>query len=191
MPLPPPLAIGAKVFGLGLSKTGTHSLNRALDDLGIRSIHYPDPGLMVAGRFEEALAGYDGATDISVSAFYRELDAAYPGSRFILTVRDLPEWVASVADHRARRDGLPIPPGCPKAVLRRMLYTSSRFDETSYVAGYHAHEADVRQYFRGRPGDLLVMNICAGEAWDVLCPFLGVEAPATPFPARNRRAITA
>jgi hypothetical protein len=191
MPLPPSFPAGAKVFGLGLSKTGTHSLNHALEDLGIRSVHYPDPGMMVAGRFDEALEGFDAATDISVSAFYRELDAAYPGSKFILTLRDLPQWIASVADHRARRDGLPIAPGCPKAIIRRMLYTASRFDEPLYAAGYHAHEVDVRGYFRDRPRDLLVMNLCGGEGWDVLCPFLGVEAPAKPFPARNRRAVTA
>jgi hypothetical protein len=183
------LPAGAMVFGLGLSKTGTHSLNHALEDLGIPSVHYPEPAQMVAGRFEEALGGHRGATDISVSAFYRELDAAYPGSRFILTLRDVPEWLVSVADHRARRDGTPPAPGCPKAIIRRMLYTSAKFDRGLYEAGYHAHERDVRGYFRDRPRDLLVMNICAGEGWEVLCPFLGVDAPAAPFPARNRRAV--
>jgi len=35
------LKAGAKVFCLGLSKTGTSSLSEALNLLGIRTVHYP------------------------------------------------------------------------------------------------------------------------------------------------------
>ena len=38
-----------------------------------------------------------------------------------------------------------------------------------------------------RPDDLLVLDICGGRAgWEVLCPFLGVPVPNTPFPNANR-----
>lgn len=182
------IARPTKVFGLGLSKTGTHSLNEALGIVGFPAVHYPEPKLMVAGRFEEALAGFDGATDISVSAVYRELDEAYPGSKFVLTVRDMPGWLASVEDHRARRDHTPPEAGCPKAVIRRMIYGSAVFEEAGFAEAYRAHEADVREHFRNRPEDLLVMDICGGEGWERLCAFLGVPVPVTPFPAKNRRA---
>ncbi|HEX8335676.1 MAG TPA: sulfotransferase [Pyrinomonadaceae bacterium] len=33
---------------------------------------------------------------------------------------------------------------------------------------------------------LLVMDITAGDGWEVLCPFLGVEIPDRPFPHENR-----
>jgi hypothetical protein len=47
----------------------------------------------------------------------------------------------------------------------------------------HVHR--VRAYFADRPGDLLVMDIAAGDGWGVLCPFLGLPTPDTPFPRRG------
>lgn len=35
------------------------------------------------------------------------------------------------------------------------------------------------------PGDLLVIDICAGERWEKLCPYLGCEAPDISFPHAN------
>lgn len=32
----------------------------------------------------------------------------------------------------------------------------------------------------------LRMNICAGEGYEKLCPFLGVPVPISPFPWQNR-----
>lgn len=38
-----------KVFGIGLSRTGTYSLSKALDVLGFYTIHYPiDPTTLLA-----------------------------------------------------------------------------------------------------------------------------------------------
>ena len=52
---------------------------------------------------------------------------------------------------------------------------------------YERHNSEVRAYFADRPEDLLVMDITAGDGWDVLCPFLGVEAPADEFPMMNSK----
>lgn len=180
------------VFGIGLSKTGTHTLTSALEALGYRAIHYPDPRAMLEGRFEDALRGFNAATDISVSAFFRELDAAYPGSRFILTTRDEGAWLESVEDHRARRDALPIEANCPKAEIRRRLYRSARFDREVYRAALTRHARDVAGYFADRPGDLLLVDICARPAWEPICEFLRCPVPDLPFPHRNaRRASSA
>jgi hypothetical protein len=177
-----------RIFGLGLSKTGTHSLNSALTALGFPSIHYPDPGLMLAGRFDDALRGFAAGTDISVAAFYRELDVYYPGSKFILTLRgDLEGWLESVGDHRRRRDGAAEDPGCPKAAVRRLVYGTSTFDRELFIMAYHRHASAVRAYFEGRPGTLLELDIIAGDGWDELCPFLRVETPEAPFPDLNKR----
>ena len=43
----------------------------------------------------------------------------------------------------------------------------------------------VKEYFRNRPDDLLVMNICGGEGWEVLCLFLNKPIPSVPFPKLN------
>ena len=42
------------------------------------------------------------------------------------------------------------------------------------------------EYFRERPKDLLVLNVCAGEGWEKLCPFLNKERPDVPFPYLNK-----
>jgi hypothetical protein len=61
------------------------------------------------------------------------------------------------------------------------------FDRPLFSAAYDRHHQDVLGYFRGREGDLLVLNICAGEGWERLSPFLGREVPQDPFPWENRR----
>ncbi len=174
------------VFGIGLSKTGTNSLNEALCTLGYRSLHYPDCVLMLAGRYDDALCGHDAATDISVAAFFRELDAAYPGSKFILTVRSLGAWLRSVGEHMARRPPESMHPGEPRGEVRLRLYGTRGWDADLFVEAYRRHTAAVRAHFAGRQGDLLVLDVCNGEGWEKLCPFLGRPIPAAAFPALNR-----
>lgn len=175
------------VFGVGLSKTGTHSLNAALEMLGWPSIHYPDPALMLAGRFGEALAGRSAGTDISVSALYRELDRAYPGSLFVLTVREASGWIESVEDHRRRRAHEDVT-ACPKAAVREIVYGTRGFDRDLFLASLEEHERGVRGYFAGAPGRLLVVDQVAQPRWEPLCGFLGVAAPGAGYPHRNARA---
>jgi len=175
------------IFGIGLAKTGTHSLNDALELLGWRSIHYPDPALMLGGRFDEALDGCDAATDAPVAALYRQLDAAIPGSRFILTQRDLEPWLASLEHHMSLQDPASFMGDSPKGLLRERLYGTRRFVRQTMIQARTGHRHDALQYFRDRPGDLLVMDICAGQGWETLCPFVGVPAPDRPFPHAARR----
>jgi len=173
------------VFGIGLSKTGTTSLADALTIAGIPAIHLPDKGLMLAGRFDEALTGYRGATDISVSWCFEALDAAYPGSRFVLTMRDRVTWLESIEAHIGRRP--PLEPGTAAAELRVRTYGTHVFDGPRYLEAYDAFHARVHSYFASRPRDLVVMNIIEGDGWDVLCPFLGLAIPGVEFPRRNVR----
>ena len=80
-----------KIFGIGLSKTGTTSLHVALEILGYSSVHYP----VTWEEFDR----YDAAHDITVASRFEELDKLYPGSRFILTLRDLNQWLRSCENH--------------------------------------------------------------------------------------------
>lgn len=179
------------VFGIGLAKTGTSSLNRALEVLGLRSIHYPDPALMLAGRFEEAFRGYDAATDITVSAFMRELDARYPGSRFILTVRDPEDWILSIEAHIKRIDKREWTTEHPKGLVRQMMFGTVGWDEPMFRSAMASHTQRVQDHFAGRPNDLLTIDLCGGSGWEPLCEFLGRPMPAAPFPHENKRPVTA
>src|SRR6185503_19618665 len=96
------------IFGIGLSKTGTTSLYAALHELGYRSAtygHMAELGLSdwFRGDFTtDYLAGYDAVTDLPIGVFYAQLDMRYPGSKFILTVRDVESWLVSAKTQFSR-----------------------------------------------------------------------------------------
>lgn len=52
-------------------------------------------------------------------------------------------------------------------------------------AQFVEHHQRVERYFAGRD-DLLTMAVTGGDGYEVLCPFLDVPVPATPFPWRHR-----
>ena len=86
-----------KVIGVGLGHTGTRSLNRALIMLGIPSRHWPHDRQtyheLANGVYRlSILEKYDAVTDITLAPFYAQLDKEYPGSKFILTIRDKKDW---------------------------------------------------------------------------------------------------
>lgn len=172
-----------KVFEVGSPKTGTSSLNLALKALGVRTKGY-DRHLYLQcleGDFEETFAmveRFDAFEDGPWHDFdlYKEFDTRFPGSKFILLERDIDDWIKShenhfSADKRAR------------GVAPIQDYDSER---EKIIAAHQQKYADVKAYFADRPGDLLVMDISAGEGWEKLCPFLGFDVPDKPFPFGNK-----
>ena len=93
-----------KVFCVGFHKTGTKSLGAALATLGYR-VAGPrgtlDPQIATnALPLALRLAGdFDAFQDNPWPILFKELDAAFPGSRFILTLREPAAWIASVVRH--------------------------------------------------------------------------------------------
>jgi hypothetical protein len=83
-----------KVIGAGLSRTGTLSLCRALQTLGLSCLHFDQQRLndVVEGRaLNPNFRRYDdvdAVVDLPAALFYRELLQAYPESKVILTVRN-------------------------------------------------------------------------------------------------------
>ena len=183
----------SKVFGLGLSKTGTSSLAEALNQLGIRTIHYPyDKSTFEClrnGRYRlPVLEEYQGAVDIPVAPFFAQLDAEYPGSRFVLTVRDPEAWLRSVELHwELMMEWCHQYPDFKRfqEFISSCVYGSVGFSRERFLYAYETHRRNVACYFRDRPGDLLVLDICGGQGWEALCPFLGLEIPDAPFPHAN------
>lgn len=192
---------GPRLFGIGLSRTGTSSLHEALGLLGIRSGHYrPDDGVAAylqggaSFRLAEWL-DYEAVCDVPVCALYPELDAACPGSRFILTTRPLESWLASCRRHWARQEvfhTLHRPPAKSdlwsqwQALSRQRVYGRQDFDEAAFAAVFSAHHEAVLRYFAGRGQDLLVLDLSQPLEWEALCAFLGKAIPPTPFPWANR-----
>jgi hypothetical protein len=169
------MSTSSKVFGIGVSKTGTTSLTVALRVLGYEVIHYPR-----LDRLETLLSFADAATDTSIACCFRELDVRYPESRFILTVRDERTWLTPAARELSRDVSEPW-----QREVRRRLYGSETWDPPTFAKGVAAHNAEVLAYFTERPRDLLVFNIFEGESWPHLCRFLGKELPDLAFPHEN------
>jgi hypothetical protein len=165
-----------RIFGIGLTRTGTTSLAEALQLAGIPAAHW-----IRESHFEQALERYRAIVDMPVTIRYRELDARFPGSRFILTLRELDGWLDS-----CRRWFLTHPPRGLVARYRIALYGTPHFEPERMTQVYHRHHAEVEEYFRGREKDLLRLNICAGEGWERLLPFLGLGPVGDPFPHSNR-----
>lgn len=165
-------------WGIGLGRTGTNSFCEALRILGYTAVgHNP--------RFKE-LRSLDGGADNGVILNYKYLDYKFPGSKFVLTLRKLSDWltsmeyIAAANPVRSLDDDL--------LIYRRMtLYELVLFDTEKFIAAYRRHHSDVRRYFADRPRDLLEMNLVDGEGWEKLCPFLELPVPDVPFPHLHQR----
>lgn len=167
----------SKIFGIGLSRTGTTSLALALHRLGYKTAHFRVGDRIIDdGIIEE----YEALTDIPVACRFTELDRKYPGSRFIYTVRPISEWLDSCQRWLFRS----VPARSPLAEVRLRVYGTPNFDRELFRRAYLRHDQAVREYFAGRD-NLLVMNIVAGDGYEKLCPFLDVPVLDEPFPRVN------
>jgi len=179
--------VGPKVFGIGLSKTGTSSLAQALQRLGFATKDCMGVTRYVAGDLSsidmDTVLANDALTDTPIPSFYRELDARFPGSKFILTVRDRDGWLQSCRKQFNER--FAAKQTAAHKQLFEDLYGTDVFDEQRFTSGYRRFVEDVFEYFKDRPQDLLVMNVSAGDGWEELCPFLGRQIPNSPFPKAN------
>jgi hypothetical protein len=182
-----------KVFGVGLSRTGTRSLTAALQVLGFDTVHYPvdeDTFRELAyGQYDlTILKDHDGLTDITTVPYYQQLDHAFPGSKFVLTVRDEVSWLRSCQTHWFNRPALK--PGADyeqevhfnmRRLLRAAVYGCYNFVPERFAWVYRQHVRGVLDYFKDRPEDLLVLDVCGGEGFEKLAPFLERPIPTEPF----------
>jgi hypothetical protein len=141
-----------------------------------------------------AIDAHSAATDSTVACRFKELDRMYPGSRFILTVRDLESWITSVVNHFARYTLKFRPPQTPEGRFAedadRILYGRATFSEPispeKFRYAYLRHMEDVSSYFQGRESDLLQFGLISEQSWAPLCNFLGKPVPNSPFPHSNK-----
>jgi len=175
----------AKVFCVGFQKTGTTSMRSAFETLGYRVAgHFgvDDPQIRdhALPQAIELARRYSAFQDNPWPLLFRELDARFPGSRFVLTVRDPQRWIESVVGHF----------GDLSTPMREWIYDghgAPRGNEDAYLERFERHNREVREYFSARPGDLLEMNVEEGDGWESLCRFLGLPVPDEPFPHQNKR----
>lgn len=175
-----------KIFGVGLTRTGTKSLAEAMRILEYKVKHSPVS--------VDDLREYDFLCDIIISSKYKFLDYVYPKAKFILTIRDAESWIRSNQEHASRYASRRKKEAVHRIPLHRAenrfsIFGITYFDEQVYREVQKAFEKEVYDYFNSNYTDfdskLLVLDICAGEGWEKLCHFLGKEVVDQPFPRKN------
>jgi hypothetical protein len=186
---------GPKIFGIGYPKTGTTTLGACFRELGFKhqSCDMELAVEVVQNRLANAFRiadRHDSFEDWPWFRIYRELDLRYPGSRFVLTVRqDTATYLTSLKKHQERQ-GLNRP-GFRKPNWWDPIFGSWGSDYECRASLYEQHNRQVQEYFRDRTGDLLVVCWERGDGWEKLCAFLEKPIPGKPFPHLNRSDATA
>ncbi|MGH3466494.1 MAG: sulfotransferase family protein [Thermocrispum sp.] len=200
-----------KLINAGLGRTGTTSLQAALERLGFGPCYHMFDiigsqqrleqweGIVCDGQRPDWAAlfeGFTSAVDGPPAIFYREIAEALPDVKIILTTRDAERWYQSTYDtlyqFALRSKDNPPPAGSSSARLFRVVNTmvweglfDGRFADQDYAIEVYRQRND--EIIRSvDPGRLLVYDVTQG--WGPLCAFLGVEAPPADFPHANDSA---
>lgn len=183
-----------KVFCIGLNKTGTSSIHKALELLGYKSVHHIERGGesikdIIKSNYDNGLnilnsiEYYDAFSDWShpsTNILFKEFDKQYPNSKFILNTRDIDSWMNSRMKHLKRT------PNLKKKQRENPNNKWLKMDKTLWREEFEEHHNNVRNYFKERPQDLLEFDVTKGDSWKKLCLFLNKEIPAIDFPRTNR-----
>jgi hypothetical protein len=199
-----------KIFVIGRNKTGTTSLAKSLTTLGYKLGDQRKAELLMedwALRDFKKIVKYcqkaEAFQDVpfSLDYTYQIMDYAFPGSKFILSVRSSSEeWYESLVKYHTKalaKNRLPTADDLKNHPYRKtgwlwrqqqLVYgvdENSLYDKEIYIQHYKAHNKKVIEYFRYRPGDLLVLNVAEPDAMKSLCRFLGVKAKNFTMPHLN------
>ncbi|NGO50776.1 sulfotransferase family protein [Allomesorhizobium camelthorni] len=179
----------SKIFGIGWAKTGTTTLGHCFRTLGFN--HQSQDLSLVDGIPKDDLSRImalaqqkETFEDWPWIILYKELDEAFPNSRFVLTVRDTEKWVRSYTNMLANKGTA----SESTNRIRQILYGLPFPDvtEAQLIERCQRHNQEVQLYFRDRPEDLLIVDWERGDGWKELCDFLGREVPREPFPHANK-----
>ena len=198
-----------KVFCIGLNKTGTTSLVDAWKELGYTKIYsgfdkptvvkimpnkfvFKDGNIINSGFNNDyyilklLISGYECMKDrpFNTNNLYRWLEKNYYNSKFILTIRDEEEWWNSVNKWLSFTTESDKIKGEMRINLYKKHFNTTEFTKDSFIDYYRDYNNKVKEYFKGNP-NFLEINICNGEGWELLCPFLDKPIPNKEFPKSN------
>jgi len=178
-----------KIICIGHQKTGTTSIGSALVYLGYK---VGNPHLRIRSEMKwrapnhreqlknitlGVLAKNDAIEDTPCAHFHKELDAAFPGSKFILTRRDTDNWIRSFTNFFNNKFN----------PIQKWMYGVDQLkgNEEAVRRVYEAKNQEMIDYFKDRPDDLLIVDLEKGDGWLKLVTFLGDDF-LKPFPHANK-----
>jgi hypothetical protein len=193
------------VFQIGMVCAGSTSLRKALNILGIPSLHWRGPDSKIfetvvipenikSGRklfypYDEEFTGFLDFNGIKV---YQTLYEMYPESKFIFTSRAYDPWLESALrlQQNIWREGKPVyirsGPDQIQMVnsnigqdMPEKEFSILKTDKQIY---WDDHQT-ISEFFKNNPR-FLEMRMCdgGGDGWEKLCGFLGKDIPDVAFP---------
>jgi len=180
----------SKIFVIGMFKTGLASTEVALEKLGLK-VYRNNPyqinqwlqkdimelasdefNLDIAEFNTDIIEGMktcDAGSHHPFMFIYPWLDETFPGSRFILTQRDVSHVIRSTNN---------VIQFCKKGMVSNQKISDR----------YTFHQGQVLNYFKNRQKDLLIMNYENKDGWIKLCSFLKIPCPniSIDFPWVNK-----
>jgi Sulfotransferase domain len=202
-----------KVIGAGLPRTGTLSQKVALEVLGFGPCYHmvnvladlplaePWSRAMDGDQdWEEIFGDHQSTVDWPGSFFYRELAAAYPDAKIVLSTRDGEGWEKSMRDtiwdifhgdspmrHISRAREIVDPEWRAYTMLMQRMWAAAGIFTSGHLEPGHLASVIARYEERVkrdiRSDRLLVWSVT--EGWEPLCEFLEVDVPDMPFPRLN------
>jgi len=196
-----------QVIGAGYARTGTLSMQQALNDLGFGPTYHMNDVFQNPSHAQQWLdyantgtADWDGlfrkyqsVVDFPASCAWEDLYDAYPEAKVVLTVRDPAAWWKSTSTVI-----YPTRTMFPSWLKRMVPFTQRWLDMVDGLVwsgifdGRFEDEAHATKVFQEHietvkahcdPERLLVFQVSDG--WEPLCEFLDVPVPAKPFPHLN------
>jgi hypothetical protein len=185
-----------KIFGIGLSRTGTTSLGVALRTLGYAALHWSNPltGEIIS---DSDIPLFDAFVDTPSCMEFERNYYLLPNSKFIYTIRLPDEWERSWKAYTAQRWLLSDHKKIAEMMQRKDqfqfgqrftdIHMSLYYNYPNYLEAYRAHDRRVRRFFADKPRNrFLEFDMFATDAWEKLCAFLDRDVPGIPFPWQNR-----
>ncbi len=155
-----------KVFNLSLHRSGTQSFRAFMEWHGRRTTHWPgwDFEALAAAAvarlatadvwagLDAVLTQFEAFCDLPFSLLYQEAFSAYPDAKFLIILRDVSEWIASVRRHAGARlltpyEKLQYWSNCDKRPESLAEYTDEDLE-----AVYLAHLAKVTSFMSEQRG---------------------------------------
>ncbi len=175
-----------KVFCVGFYKTGTTSLELLLQDMGyqVASPYKNWDTALVEMLEKDDLSElkrltelFDAFQDAPWFLLYKEFDQWYPGSKFILTIRDSHSWWKSFLN-------------CFEQTYRPLFKYIFGFDnpaghEELFIERFEKHNRKILKYFKNRPNDLLLIDISEDNALSKISDFLDRTTSYSKIPHAN------
>ena len=183
-----------KVFGIGLSKTGTTSFIAALEVLKFSGMHWTNPATHDLFSDDDAFL-FDAFADLPTCEHFEQFYYTFPNARFVYTIREFDSWkrsylaqvhAASDAGFGARRLKTMRADSVPWGTRNARLSFGMYYNYSSIDEAFQAYDRRVRRFFADKPANrFLEFSLSDGHGWPELCGFLDRPVPTTPYPRRN------